>query len=236
MENVTILGCRLDVVGWSEIINFCRQALSGSSAKQIITLNGEFVLDAQRDQEFKDVINKAELVIADSTNVAWAARFRGANINPTPGIDLVWRLAELAAQEAISLYLLGAKPGVAKAASEALVKKYPQLKIAGYSNADPDDREAAAKIKHSGADVVLVAYGAPTQDRWIAKHKAATGAKLLVGVGGSFDMIAGQLPRAPRWLRVLHLEWLWRLVLQPSRWKRIWRAVVIFPLNSLLDV
>lgn len=224
-----ILGVRVDDVTWSDIDAFCLAAFNGKQPKQIVTVNGEFVLDAQHNSEFKAVINQADLVIPDSTNVTWFGRLKAT----TPGSDLTVRLCQLAAEHKQSVFLLGAYGTVAEQAAKMLQKHIPALKIAGHSNADPTDPHIVATIKKSGADILFVAYGAPAQELWIAKHKHETGAKILVGVGGTFDMLAGTLPRAPKLIRAIHLEWLWRLTIQPSRWKRIWRALVVFPLTVL---
>ena len=146
-------------------------------------------------------------------------------MGPTDGLAETW-IRE-------SVYLLGAKEGIAATAANLLQKSIPNLKIAGTSSKDPNDPNVIYDIRESGADIVLVAYGPPKQEIWIAKNKEKTGAKILVGVGGTFDMIAGVLPRAPKLMRALHLEWLWRLILQPSRIGRIWSAVVVFPLKAI---
>jgi len=234
-QSLEILGVRVDRVSWPQIEQFCQEALEGERSQQIVTVNGEFILDAQDKPEFKTVINQADLVIPDSTNIVWVSHFK--NKQPltavTPGSELVERLAALAVKNQASIFLLGAKPGVTETAGRVLQQKYPGLTIAGTSSANPNQGEMAQRIKITRADIVLVAYGAPTQELWINQHKEGTGAKILVGVGGTFDMLAGRLPRAPRWLQQLHLEWLWRLLIQPSRFGRIWRAVIIFPLKVL---
>jgi len=233
-NSVTILGCRIDNVTWDTIIEFAKQALKGSQARQIVTLNGEFILAAQRDEEFRQTINGADLVIPDSTNIVWVSRLRGGNLTQiTPGSDCTVKLCELAAKMGKSVYFLGGRGGVAQKSAERLQYQFPGLTVAGWSEADPNSIDPA-DIAASGADIVLVAYGAPKQDKWIAKNGSATGAKLLMGVGGTFDMLAGRLPRAPKIMRALHLEWLWRLLLQPSRIGRIWNAVVVFPIRALL--
>ncbi len=236
-ESIEILGVRVDRVGWSQIEQFCREALQGNLPKQIVTLNGEFVLDAQKNPEFKTAINEADLVIPDSTNIVWASRLKTKRplTEVTAGSELVEHLATIAAQNQASIFLLGAQPGIAEAAGRTLAQKYPGLRIAGTSSANPSETSVIEEIKATGADIVLVAYGAPAQELWIKQHKEGTGAKILVGIGGTFDMLAGRLPRAPKWLRQLHLEWLWRLLIQPSRFGRTWRSVVTFPLKVLFS-
>lgn len=230
-----ILGFEIDSVDWAEIEEFARAALGQDQPKHIVTINGEIILRALKNPDLAVAIKAADLVIPDSTNVFWVAEWKGSSLKMiTPGSDLVWHLCRLAAELKKSVYLLGAKEGIAAKAGKVLQKNIPGLKIAGTSSADPNQSYTFKGIRESGADIVLVNYGAPAQELWIAKNKRETGAKILVGVGGTFDMIAGVLPRAPIWLRTLHLEWLWRMILQPSRIKRIWNAVVVFPVKAIL--
>lgn len=232
---VQLLGVRVDRVGWPEILAFTQQALAGERPKQIVTVNGEFILTAQDDPKFRTIINGADLVIPDSTNVVWLSRLRGQPLpGVTPGSDLVIHLARLAAQEKEKIFLLGSRPGVGERAAAKLKQTFPGLEVV-FDSADPGDPTGLEKIKAEKPAIVLVGYGAPKQELWINQHKEETGAKILVGVGGTFDMLAGVLPRPPKWLRSLHLEWLWRLILQPSRLGRIWRAVVVFPWKVLLN-
>jgi len=235
-DTIEILGCRVNNVNWADIEQFCAAALQSTSPKHIITLNGEQILIAQNNPAYKAAIDSADLVIPDSTNIVWVSRWQGSGLKAvTPGSDLTFRLAELAANTGCSIFLLGAREGVAAEAAVVLQKRFPGLKIAGTSNADPDDEAVVGQIAGSKADILLIAYGAPTHDLWIQKNKTATGAKILVGIGGTFDMLAGRLPRAPKLLRTLHFEWLWRLILQPSRIGRIWNALVVFPLKAILS-
>lgn len=233
-SKVNILGFGIDSVNWADIEQLARDALNQSQPKHIVTINGEIILQALKNPDLAAAIKAADLVIPDSTNVVWVARWKGTPLKMiTPGSDLVWHLCRIAASSGKSVFLLGAKEGIAAKAAEILLKSIPKLKIAGTSSKDPSDPNVVYDIRESEADIVLVNYGAPAQELWIAKYKQETGAKILVGVGGTFDMIAGVLPRAPKLLRALHLEWLWRLILQPSRIKRIWNAVVVFPLKAI---
>jgi N-acetylglucosaminyldiphosphoundecaprenol N-acetyl-beta-D-mannosaminyltransferase len=233
---INILGCRVDNVTWDDVAAFCQGALEGREPKQVITLNGEHILAAQADAAYREVINRADLNIPDSTNVVWVSKLKGTPLQTrTPGVDFALHLCAIAQQTGSSVFLLGGKGETAKRASDQLRRRFPKLKIAGTSNRDPEDLGTLPGIKEAKTDIVLVAYGAPAQEMWIARHKHETGAKILVGLGGTFDMLSGILPRAPRPLRALHLEWLWRLVIQPSRIGRIWRAVVIFPLRAVFN-
>lgn len=231
-----ILGVRIDSISWRELDDYCNQAFLGNLPKHIVTANGEILLKASTSLGYKEILNGADLVLPESTNVAWVLALKGTPFkNIISGADLVDRLAEIAVKTHKSIFLLGSKEGIAAKAGEKLQRLNSGLEIAGSSSANPDDTAVVEQIKHANADIVLVAYGAPKQEEWIAKHKSALGAKILVGIGGTFDMLADVTPRAPKFLRSAHLEWLWRLMLQPSRIGRIWRAVVMFPLKAIFN-
>lgn len=229
-----IFGVRIDRLSWVELDQYCQQALLENYPKHIVTANGEILLKASEDKQYASTLDCADLVIPESTNVAWVLALKGMPVKQiTSGADLVHHLARIATENQKSIFLLGGREGIAAKAGKRLKQLSPGLKIAGSSSADPNDPYVLKPIRDSGADIVLVAYGAPKQEEWIAQHKNELGAKILVGIGGTFDMLAGVTPRAPQFFRTLRLEWLWRLILQPRRFGRIWRAVVIFPLKAL---
>jgi len=202
----------------------CALAEAGERA-QIVTLNPEIVMRARRDVGLARTIHAARLVTADGVGIVWALRLLGQPIpGRVAGVDLAQALARLAGARGLSLFLLGAAPGVAQAAGDALIRQAPGLRVAGWWDGSPqprDDAEATARIRESGARLALVAYGAPAQELWIARNLPALPGVVAVGVGGAFDMLAGRVPRAPRWARSLGLEWLYRLARQPRRWRRM---------------
>jgi N-acetylglucosaminyldiphosphoundecaprenol N-acetyl-beta-D-mannosaminyltransferase len=154
-----------------------------------------------------------------------------------PGSELVYNLAELAAQEGWRLFLLGAGPGVAEEAATIFQSRYPELRIAGTYAGSPNLTENDAivrRINNSRADMLFVAYGAPNQDKWIARNRESLPTiKLALGIGGSLDFVTGQAQRAPHWIQDLGLEWLHRLILEPWRWRRM-LALPRFALKVLL--
>jgi N-acetylglucosaminyldiphosphoundecaprenol N-acetyl-beta-D-mannosaminyltransferase len=202
----------------------CALIAAGQQA-QVVTLNPELVMRARRDAGLARVIRAARLVTADGVGVVWALRLTGQRIpERVTGIDLTLALAERAAGCGSPLFLLGAGPGVAQAAAQALAQRFPGLRIVGCWDGSPrpgDDAEATARIRASGARLALVAYGAPAQELWIARNLPALPGVVALGVGGALDMLAGRTPRAPRWLRAAGLEWLYRLARQPWRWRRM---------------
>lgn len=219
-----VLGVRVDDVTLPEaMVTIARAAQSGAPC-HVVTLNPEYVMRARRDPELRGIIEGAAIVTADGAGIMQAARLAGTPLRARiTGNDLTDALAAAG----IPLFLLGAAPGVAEAAAAALRRRFSAARIVGVwaGSADPaDDSGARARINASGARAVLVAYGMPKQDRWIHRNLADIHAPVAIGVGGTFDYLAGQVPRAPRWMRERGLEWLYRLARQPSRFPRIVRV------------
>jgi N-acetylglucosaminyldiphosphoundecaprenol N-acetyl-beta-D-mannosaminyltransferase len=235
IKQANILGVKIDIVTWAEIVRFCKQALIQAAPQMITTINGEIILEAAKDPTYKKILNTADLAIPDSTNVIWVGRLKGFKFPyRTPGSELFWEICEVADDMNKSIYFLGGRDNTAQLTAEKVKEKYPNLEIAGFSNADPTPA-TAAELRKRNPDIVFVAYGAPKQERWIAEYKDYLTAKILVGVGGTFDMVSGKLRRAPEWMLRMHLEWLWRLYLQPKRIWRIFKALVIFPLRAIFS-
>lgn len=193
--------------------------------RQVVTLNAEMLYRAWHDGALRDVINQADLVTPDGYGVIWAARRLGCRLpEQVSGIDLVHALAECAGRERWRIYFLGAAPGVAEAAAESLRRKYPGFQIAGTDHGYFSGDEiipVIRKIQAARPDLLLVALGAPKQEFFIRVHRQELGVLVAIGVGGGFDVLAGRLRRAPGIFRRLHLEWLYRLLQEPSRWRRI---------------
>jgi N-acetylglucosaminyldiphosphoundecaprenol N-acetyl-beta-D-mannosaminyltransferase len=218
----------------AETLAWIEAAVAAGAPRQICTANPEFVMAAQRDAEFRQVLAQADLVLPDGVGLLWAARRQGRRLpERVAGSDLIYRLAELGGRRGWRVYFLGAAEGVAQAAGERLRALYPGLVVAGAfaGSPSPADEEAlVARVRAARPQVLLVAYGAPAQDRWIARNKARLEVPVSLGVGGAFDFVAGVAQRAPVWARRLGLEWLHRLWRQPWRARRIFTAVVAFPL------
>ncbi|HIQ11275.1 MAG TPA: glycosyltransferase [Caldilineales bacterium] len=233
---VIILGVPVHPVTFEGFLDVVAAFIAAGAPRQICTANPEFVMTAQRQPEFMRVLQEADLVLPDGVGLLWAARRQGVElperVTGSDGIDL---LAERAAREGWRMFLLGAMPGVAEKTAAILRARYPGLNVAGTypgSPRDGDYPEIARRIKAARPDILLVAYGAPQQDVWIARHKEDLAVPVSMGVGGAFDFVAGVQRRAPRLLIRMNLEWLWRLVTQPWRWRRqldlprfAWRVV-----------
>lgn len=220
---VNILNAWIDALSIDETENIISHFVSEPGHHQIVTLNPEILYRAQKEPELLKIINCANLVTADGVGVVWASRVARCPVpERVTGIDLMLRLVARCAREGWSVYLLGGKPGVAGAAASRLVQQYPQLKIAGTHHGYFDSKdEVVQKLKESRPQILFVGMGAPGQDYFIHENLPTLGVPVGMGVGGSFDVIAGRATRAPAWIQKLHFEWLYRLVKEPSRIGRI---------------
>ena len=193
--------------------------------QQVVTVNTEFVMMAQYNTVFRNIINHAALVVADGIGIVWGTRYIG---KPTPervtGADTLVELSKLCANKGYRLYLLGAAPGVAEEAATRLEEIAPRLKIAGTYAGSPaaaEEDEILGHIRSSRADILCVAYGAPAQEIWIARNLSRLPVAVAMGVGGAYDFLSGRQLRAPRVMQRLGLEWLYRLFREPWRWRRM---------------
>lgn len=191
---------------------------------QVATVNPEFVMAARRNPEFARVLEAADLCLADGTGVVWAARRNGCRLGaPVTGVDLLEPLAALCARRGFKLFLLGAADGVAVELAATLRTRHPGLEVAAHAGSpEPgSDGETLRLIRAHGTQVLLVAYGAPSQELWIDRVGDQVGEGVAIGVGGAFDYLTGRVTRAPAWMRRAGLEWLHRLVRQPWRIRRM---------------
>ena len=223
---VSILDVPVHPVTMRETLQIVRSFMGESGLHQIATVNPEFVMTAQRDDDFRRVLWQANLCLPDGVGLLYAARRYGQHLpQRVPGSELVYHLASMAAEQGWRLFLLGAAPGVAEEAAKILQERNPGLKIAGTYAGSPAPTEEAGivrRINESEAQLLYVAYGAPRQDKWIARNRRAlTTVRVAMGVGGALDFITGKAVRAPQWVQALGLEWLHRLLHEPWRWRRM---------------
>jgi len=204
-----------------EALDKIRDFLADGRQHYIVTVNPEFIVRAQKDEEFRKILNEADLAIPDGIGLVWASRWLKQPLKEkVTGVDLVKNLKFKV--KSYRIFLLGGRYGVA----EKINSQWPEV-VGSTENTS----EAIHLMNQCHSDILLVALGAPKQEKWIAENLSKVpSVKLAIGVGGAFDMISGRILRAPSFLQKIGLEWLWRLILQPSRIGRIFNAVIIFPL------
>ena len=227
-------GINIAEVGVSDLtqkgfIAAIKQLKSTGNRAQIVTLNPEFIVEASKNSAFKNVINNADYLTIDGIGLVIMVRLMfGKKLTRLTGVDLIHLAAEYCEKEKGRIFLLGAGEGVAEASGMALKGQYPGIFVE-TDGSDPDDPNVVRHINKVKPDFLFVAYGAPKQDLWIAENLKDLNVTIACGVGGSLDYISGEVTRAPKFLRMVGLEWLFRLILQPKRLKRIFNAVVVFP-------
>lgn len=226
MESIAILGCRIDAVGRDEAVaRIAQLAGSANEPALVVTLGVEMVMAAQRDPSFRAIVNGAALVTCDTIGLLLASRLRGGPLRErVTGVELVGALAERSASSGdIRLYLLGGSGDTAQSAAAALQRRAPGVQIAGvrdgYFAAD-ESAAVAAAIAASGANVLLAGLGSPKQEQWLARYLPQTGCVVGIGIGGSLDVYAGNVKRAPAGIQRAGLEWAYRLAKDPRRWRR----------------
>lgn len=224
MAEVRILGVRVDCVDMAAALARIEELVDGGGHHLVATVNPEFVMSAQKDREFARVLETADLCLPDGTGVVWAVRRTGCKLSgPVTGVDLVPHLADLCERRGFRLFLLGAGPGVAAELASSLRERHPRLEVAAHPGSPhpASDEETVRLITSHRTQVLLVAYGAPRQELWIDRVQGRIGDGVALGVGGAFDFLTGRVPRAPEWMREAGLEWLYRLIRQPWRIRRM---------------
>ncbi len=230
--STALVGVRVDRVTQQQALSFIAQLLAQYQAsnrqahcKQVVTVNPEFVVAAQKNLPFRQAINEAALVVADGMGIVWGTRFLRT---PVPeritGTDLLPQIARLCASHGFRMYLLGAAPGVAETAATRLQELAPGVQIVGTYAGSPvpaEEEEILARLHAASPDILCVAYGAPAQELWIKRNLERLPAGLAIGVGGAYDFLSGRQRRAPVLMQRLGLEWLYRLYREPSRWRRM---------------
>ncbi len=237
----TLLGVRLDRVTFREALDRMEAFATGRSPRRVVTVNLDFLARARSDEGFRDVLNGADLRVADGMPLVWASRLLG---EPLPervaGVDLFEAFAQRAAARGIRLFLLGARPGVADAAAAVLRSRHPSLRVVGtysppegFENVPEQDAEAARRVEEARPDALFLAVSTPRGEKWIARLLERVPVPLAVNVGSAFDVVVEPRRRSPRALRRLGLEWLYRLLREP---RRLWRRYLVADAGVVLPL
>lgn len=239
IEPIKILGVPVHPMTMAEAVNSLEQRMLGGEQTFVVTANAEIIMMCQDDAEYNNIISKqAELVLPDGAGAVWAGRHLGYKVpERVAGFDLYNQLLALSAQKGYKAYFFGGSPGIAEAAKAKSEEMYPGVQVVGCHNGYFTDADVPAIIKeinNSGAEMLFVALGAPKQEKWILAHRHELRPRILMGIGGSFDVLAGKMERAPKWMQDASLEWAFRLYKQPSRFMRM-MALPKFALKVLFS-
>jgi len=229
MENcenrIKFFGLNLDIITVEETLIRISKFIETKQCAQHVVVNVAKLVYAQTDNELKEIINSCPLVNVDGAGVVLGAKFLGIDIpERVTGIDLMQKLIEYSAQKGYRIYFFGAQEEVVSKVVDVYKQKYPQLVVAGYRNgyySDDEEESIVSQIKDSRADILFVAMGSPKKEIFLSKYSEKMEVAFAMGVGGSFDVVAGKVDRAPQWMQAVHSEWIFRLVQEPRRmWKR----------------
>lgn len=236
---IDILGIKVDRVGMSETIARIEKFITDGIPRIVITPNVDHLIKARKDSDFKRIYDSADLSVPDGVPLLWAAKFLGTPlVERVNGTDLFEALCARAAGTGYRIFFLGAAPGIAAAAAKTLERRHPGLQVVGTYSPPFDFLESAAEnqkiedlIRAARPDILFVGLGAPKQEKWIARHRHRLLVPVSIGIGASFEYVAGCTARAPYWMQRTGLEWLYRIVENPGRyWRRYAEDMAFFPL------
>jgi N-acetylglucosaminyldiphosphoundecaprenol N-acetyl-beta-D-mannosaminyltransferase len=224
LDSITVHGMRVDRVTMDDVLARCDRFLAESTPRHIVTADASMVITARDDPEFARIVADADLVTPDGAGILWASRRLGTPVTAkVSGVDLSERLVARSAQNGARVYFFGAAPGIAEAAAQRMHERHPGANLVGVRDGfyrPENEAQVVAEIAAAQPDILLVALGIPRQEKFIARHKAALGAKVLIGVGGTLDVFSGTVRRAPVWMQKASLEWAYRLLSDPRQFKK----------------
>lgn len=226
MNRISILNAYIDNYSMSETLEIVDRAIAGNRQIRQVSVNAGKIVDMQKDRELRESVNNCDLISADGQAVVWASRILGQPLKErVAGIDLMERLMERAAERGYRVYLFGAREAVVEKVVGKYRDRYGSQIIAGYRNGyfrEEEEADIAAEIGRSGANILFVAISSPKKEIFLYKHrKSLNDINFIMGVGGSFDVVSGEIRRAPLWVQKAGLEWLYRFLQEPGRmWRR----------------
>lgn len=223
---VKILGVPVHPLTMNESVAVLEEKLQKKEQAFVVTANAEIIMMCQQDKEYNNIVSeKADLVLPDGAGAVWAGRYLGNEVpERVAGFDLYNQLLKLSADKGYKAYFFGGAPGVAEAAKNKAEELYPGVQIVGCRNGyftEAEEENIIKEINDAAPDMLFVALGAPKQEKWLVKYRNQLKPRVLMGIGGSFDVLAGKMERAPKWMQEASLEWAFRLYKQPSRFMRM---------------
>ena len=222
---IDVMRLKFDSVTMDEALSRAEALLRGDKAAYVVTPNAEIAYEALHDGQLREMLNGADLMLPDGAGVVLASKLLRTPVKQkVAGVDFAAGLLSILERNGQSLYLLGGKTGIGELAAQKMLEAHPQLRIAGIADGYfQDEAPVIAKINASGADALFVCLGAPKQERFMVQHQQELHVHLMAGLGGSLDAFAGTVQRAPAWMIRLNLEWLYRLIREPKRFRRMLR-------------
>ena len=222
---IDVMGLKFDSMTMDETLSRAEALLRGDKAAYVVTPNAEIAYEALHDGQLREMLNGADLMLPDGAGVVLASKLLRTPVKQkVAGVDFAAGLLGILERNGQSLYLLGGKPGIGELAAQKMLEAHPQLRIAGIADGYfRDEASVIEKINASGADALFVCLGAPKQERFMVQHRQELHVHLMAGLGGSLDAFAGTVQRAPAWMIRLNLEWLYRLIREPKRFRRMLR-------------
>lgn len=232
MEKISIFGVNIFNIDFKEACSIVDSFLKEDKMHKIFTPNTEIVMEAKKNTEIKNIINSGDLVIADGIGLIYGSKMRKKPLKErVTGFDISMEMINMAEKEGYSLYLLGAKPGVAERASENLKRQYKNLKVVGFHDGyfkgthigmknHPEEIKVINELNELKPDIIFLGLGFPKQELWIEENADKLKSKIIIGNGGVIDILSGDMKRAPKIFIKLNLEWFYRLITNPSRIKR----------------
>ena len=222
---IDVMGLKFDSMTMDEALSRAEALLRGDKAAYVVTPNAEIAYEALHDGQLREMLNGADLMLPDGAGVVLASKLLRTPVKQkVAGVDFAAGLLSILERNGQSLYLLGGKTGIGELAAQKMLEAHPQLRIAGIADGYfQDEAPVIAKINASGADALFVCLGAPKQERFMVQHQQELHVHLMAGLGGSLDAFAGTVQRAPAWMIRLNLEWLYRLIREPKRFRRMLR-------------
>jgi N-acetylglucosaminyldiphosphoundecaprenol N-acetyl-beta-D-mannosaminyltransferase len=232
-RRVELFGLTVDPLTMDETVEAARELVAAGGSHQHVAVNAAKVVAASNDSRLAEIIRGCDLVNADGIAVVWASRLLGAPLpERVAGIDLFERLVGTAARDGRSVYFLGARPGVVARVAEVFRARHPGLEISGFRDGywGDDDEGVVEEIRHARPDYLFLAVPSPRKEYWLSQHLSSLRVPFAMGVGGSFDVVAGRTGRAPKLVQRLGLEWAWRLAQEP---RRMWRRYLVGNLSFI---
>ena len=225
-QKADVLGVPIDPYTMDEAVQEITARVTRRKKTFVVTANAEIIMMCQQDAEYMRIMHRqADIILPDGAGTVWGGRKLGYDIpERVAGYDLYLRLVEEAAKRSLKVYFFGGTPGIADEAAQILTQRHLGLLVVGTHHGyfkESDEPAIIRDINASGAQLLFAALGAPKQEKWLAAHATELAPHLLMGIGGSFDVVAGKMERAPKWMQDAKLEWLFRFAKQPSRWRRM---------------